>query len=252
MKPVYFTGCGAVFNRGIYSLSSAKTWDATQDSVETIRRDQVLDTPLPTFGKLNLPDKLAFCAASLALESNKGCGSDRSGICIAIPYGSLTTDMFFMESVIGSLPSPAYFSATLPSSAISDIAIYYKFKGPDRVFCGGNSPVFETLCAAHALLQLDKADTVIFLATWAVDSTNRTRLKEYAFQPNAAFAVLLTTVKPDNKPCCCRIVSENRHAQYDPPTEFDFCTRLTDALRCGQKQFIPFSQSSSENYFEIV
>src|SRR5512133_4317126 len=98
MNTLYINGCGAVTRHGIFSETTHKLWDPTQTSIDSIRRDQVLSTPLPLFGKLCFPDKLAFSAASLALEGITDLPQDRSGIAIAVPYGSLTTDMFFMES----------------------------------------------------------------------------------------------------------------------------------------------------------
>jgi hypothetical protein len=251
VKPVYCNGCGAVFKRGIYSLSSEKLWDSGQSGPEQIRRDQVIATLLPTFGKLNLPDKLAFSAASLALQNSPDAGGDNSGICIAIPYGSLTTDMFFMDSIIGQFPSPTYFSATLPSSTVADIAIHYKFKGPDRIICGGDSPVTETLSNAFRLIQTGKADTILFLAVWAFDSINRSELSEYSPLENAAFCVLFSTTPQDAIARKCDLVLENPSAQYDPENEYQFCIRMLDAIRGKDTKHVTMHPEINENYISI-
>lgn len=251
MKPVYCNGCGAVFTRGIYSFSAEKLWESGQTGPENIRRDQVIPTLLPTFGKLNLPDKLAFSAASLALQDYPDSGGDRSGICIAVPYGSLTTDMFFMESILSQFPSPTYFSATLPSSTVADIAIHYKFKGPNRIICGGDSPVTETLSNAFRLIQTGKADTILFLAVWAFDSVNKSKLTEYSAVENAAFCFLLSAAPKGTTAVKCDLVLENPSAQYDNTTEYEFCIRLLDAIRGKEKKHITLHPETTENYISI-
>jgi hypothetical protein len=252
MNTLYINGCGAVTSQGIYSASSHKFWDSTQASIDLIRRDQVLSTPLPLFGKLCFPDKLAFSAASLALEGITELPQDRSGISIAIPYGSLTTDMFFMESALGPLPSPAWFSATLPSSTIADIAIYYKFKGPDRVFCGGNSPVFDALSAASDLLSLGKASVVLFCAVWAIDPSNRAKLNTSTLIDDAAFALLLSSEPVTTHAQPCRLVYNHPTATANSRDDYNFCLKAIECFRGKKKDVIPFTDKCPENYFEIL
>jgi hypothetical protein len=252
MNSLYINGCGAVTRHGIYSATSHKLWDLSQTSIDSIRRDQVLSTPLPLFGKLCFPDKLAFSAASLALEGITELPQDRSGISIAIPYGSLTTDMFFMESALGPLPSPAYFSATLPSSTIADIAIFYKLKGPDRVFCGGSSPVYDALVAASDLISIGKASVVLFCAVWAIDPANRAKLSAATLIDDTAFALLLSSepLAPQAQPC--RLVSVNPSAAGSPRDDYNFCLKAIECFREKKKDVIPFTNNCTENYFEIL
>ncbi|NLD94996.1 MAG: hypothetical protein GX639_20260 [Fibrobacter sp.] len=252
MNTMYINGCGAITNSGIYSVTSHKLWDPSQVTIDSIRRDQVLGTPLPLFGKLAFPDKLAFSAASLALVGITELPQERSGISIAIPYGSLTTDMFFMESALGPLPSPAYFSATLPSSTIADIAIYYKLKGPDRVFCGGSSPVYDALTAASDLLTLGKASIVLFCAVWAIDPANRKKLNKSTLIDDAAFALLLSSepISPQAQPC--KLVNPLVTSAENPRNDYNFCLKAVECFRSKKKGVIPFTDNCSGNYFEIL
>jgi len=252
MNTLYINGCGAVTKHGIFSASSQKPWDPSQTSIDLIRRDQVLATPLPLFGKLAFPDKLAFSAASLAIEGISGLPQERGGISIAIPYGSLTTDMFFMESALGPLPSPAWFSATLPSSTIADIAIYYKLKGPDRVFCGGNSPIYDALMAAMDLLSLGKASVVLFCAVWAIDPSNRAKLNTSKLIDDAAFALLLSSEPITAQAQPCRLVNEYPSATGSPRDDYRFCLKAIECFRSKKKALIPFTNDCPENYFEIL
>jgi hypothetical protein len=252
MNTLYINGCGAVTRHGLYSSTTHKLWDPTQTSIDLIRRDQVLGTPLPLFGKLCFPDKLAFSAASLALEGITELPQDRSGISIAIPYGSLTTDMFFMESALGSLPSPAYFSATLPSSAIADIAIFYKFKGPDRVFCGGNSPVYDAITAAADFISLRKASVVLFCAVWAIDPVNRTKLNAASLIEDAAFALLLSSEPITGHAQPCSLVTTQVTATGNPRDDYNFCLKAVESFRAKKKDAIPFTDNCPENYFKML
>lgn len=251
MSTMYINGCGAVTSSGIYSATSHKLWDPSQLSIDSIRRDQVLGTPLPLFGKLSFPDKLAFSAASLALEGITDLPQDRSGIAIAVPYGSLTTDMFFMESVLGQLPSPAWFSATLPSSAIADIAIFYKLKGPDRIFCGGNSPVFDALVAASDLIAMGKASVVLFCAVWAIDPVNRAKLNNATLISDAAFALLLSSEPVSSRAQLCKLSHVNPSVPGNPRADYNFCSKAIECFRNKNKDVIPFTDNCSENYFEL-
>jgi hypothetical protein len=252
MNTLYINGCGAVTSDGIYSATSHKLWDSTQTSLDSIRRDQVLSTPLPLFGKLCFPDKLAFSAASLALEGITELPQERSGISIAVPYGSLSTDMFFMESVLGPLPSPAYFSATLPSSTIADIAILHKLKGPDRVFCGGNSPVFDALVAASDLISSGKASVVLFCAVWAIDPSNRAKLNNTTLIDDAAFALLLSSGPISAHAQACKLFTSNSSVTCSPRDDYRFCLNAIECFRAKKKSLIPFTNNCPDNYFEIL
>lgn len=252
MRPVFCDGCGAIFSNGIYSLSSYLPWESGQSGPEDIRRDQTLSVPLPSFGKLNLPDKLAFSAASLALQGKSDIGGDKSGICIAIPYGTLTTDMLFMESVVKEFPSPSFFSATLPSSAIVDIAIYYKFKGPDRVFSGGDNPLIETISSALQLIKTGKADSILALAVWAFDKSNRQLPSDFRVCENSAFAFLLTSAPSVETSPKIDIRIENQQERYDTQSELQFCIRLLQFFRDKEKGNIPLSPDKLDNYLSVT
>lgn len=167
MADAFIEGFGILHTRGIYSKTGFSPWDINQSGAVDVRRDQVLKVPHPTFGKLSLPDKLAFSAASLALSEYNEPGGDMSALCLAIPYGSLVTDLEYTGSVRNGFPSPAIFSATLPSSSVAEIAIYYKFKGPDRVFSGGDSPALAALDSAVYFVKSGRAKRALSVAVWA-------------------------------------------------------------------------------------
>lgn len=196
MNNVYIEGFGVLHTRGIYSGTGFHQWDCDQRGAEDVKRAQVLSEPYPTFGRLPLPDRLAFSAASLALCEHKEPGGDRSAICLGIPNGSFITDIDFLQSVRNGFPSPALFSATLPSSPVAEIAIHYKFKGPTRVFSGGDSPALAALDSAWYFIKSGKSEKALSIGVWTPDSIGNEPGK-----PAFAFALFLSSTPPkDNFP----------------------------------------------------
>jgi len=101
-----------------------------------LSREEVYSQKHLVFGKLSFTDKLAFSAAAIAIENAKIENPEECGILINTNIGSYFRDCEFMQSIRDENPSPALFSATLPSSPIAEIAITFGLKGPDKViFC---------------------------------------------------------------------------------------------------------------------
>lgn len=142
----------AIHEGGIDTLQGRTAWEQGQAGPSSISRSQVLSTPYMAFGKLNLPDKLAFSAAALTLRDHTLIDPSQTAIFLAIPAGSLSTDRAYSISVEEGAPSPALFSATLPSSAVADIAIFHHLKGPNVVSAGGDAPFLSLL--EYAILSI--------------------------------------------------------------------------------------------------
>lgn len=194
----YINSFGALHKTGIYSSAGHSPWEQGQDRIEDIRRNQVLDKPYFSFGKLQIADKLAFSASSLLFKESREINNESTGICIGAPYGSLSTDIKYMQSLATGFPSPALFSATLPSSAIADIAIYYGCKGPNRVVTEGRSSGLAALNLALMILKQNKAENVIVISLSALDPEHHKAplLPEACKIENAAFAFLISK-KPE-------------------------------------------------------
>jgi hypothetical protein len=189
MNTVYIEGFGVLHTRGIYSGKGFRQWDCDQSGAEGVKRAQVLSEPLSAFGRLPLPDRLAFSAASLALCEQEEPGGDRSAICLGIPSGSFITDIDFIQSVKNGFPSPSLFSATLPSSPVAEIAIHYKFKGPCRVFSGGNSPSMAALDSAWYFVKSGRAEEALSIGVWTPDY----------IRPAFAFALFLSSTPSSHR-----------------------------------------------------
>ena len=135
---IFIESFSSLTAEGITEPSGMRGWDSGQKGPQDVRREQVLNKPYVNFGKLMLPDKLAFCAASAVLSNCEPANPETTAITLGICAGSLSTDLRYMESVLAGFPSPAIFSATLPSSAIANVAIYFGIKGPNRVIAGNS------------------------------------------------------------------------------------------------------------------
>jgi hypothetical protein len=170
MSDIFINGYSLIDNNKYCSLTGTIAWGDDQNGPKDIRRDQVLSVPFLTFGKLQFPEKLAFSAGSLALANNEFT-QESTGICLGIPNGSLSTDLDYLKSTQDGFPSPAIFSATLPSSPIADLAIFHKIKGPDRVYAGGDCPCLDALDSACYFLSSGKAMSMVFIALWEDIST---------------------------------------------------------------------------------
>lgn len=191
---IYIESFSALHTDGFFSPAGRQNWEDDQRGPLDIRRPQVLSSIFPLFGKLNVPDKLAFSAAALALSGVDSPGGEQTGISIGVPYGSLSTDLKYAESVKSGFPSPAYFSATLPSSTISDIAIYYGIKGPNRIYAGGDCPGLSALDTASILLSGGKAARMLSLTVWESQLAENNYLKKKPSTPDCAAALFCTSV----------------------------------------------------------
>jgi hypothetical protein len=166
---VFLDGFAALTEKGLASPAGITPWESGQRGPADVRRPQVLAIPYPTFGKLTPADRLAFAATGL-LFSHYPVDGDRCAICAGIPFGSLAVDLAYVDSLRGPFPSPALFSATLPSSPVSEIAIHYKIKGPNRVFCQTSGSGLWALGYGIHLLRTGKAASAIILFVNSADA----------------------------------------------------------------------------------
>jgi hypothetical protein len=195
MGPFAIQGFSALLPCGLYTSTHGHIpWDENQrGSPLEVNRKQVYSKPHPGFGKLNAPDKLAFSAASLVLENHTSFIPDTTGICLGTTFASLSTDLRYMESVKEGFPRPGYFSATLPSSPIAEIAILFKLKGPDRVVVDTKYPGFSALENAMLVLENKKASAMLVVIVSGIEPQDmQSPLIPPAAATNYAFAFMLT------------------------------------------------------------
>ena len=151
---------GSITSQRIISPRNIQKRD--NEELAQFSREAVFSQPNRSFGKLSPVDKLTFGAAALALESTEEYDAQTLGIVLSSSQGSLTRDKAYMQTVNEGFPSPAFFSSTLPSSPIAEIAILFGIKGPNRVV---NAPINRELFALeNALLMLQKNEVILLVS----------------------------------------------------------------------------------------
>lgn len=120
----------------------------------------------PRFGRLDLLSQLALLSVESLKIDLAGVKFDRVGVCMAVEAGSLSTDIEYWKgrNEIGG-PSPTLFAYTLPSSAIGEIAIRYRFTGPNLCFVGSDEML---LAEARELIKRKEADGCVCVACNAI------------------------------------------------------------------------------------
>jgi hypothetical protein len=198
-RHAFLLSFSAIVPSGIYGPPGHTPWKPDQRGPEDVERSQALDMPYPGFGKLSVADKMAFAVASLLLRSYAPPNKNNCGICLGIATGSLSIDLRYWESVIAGFPSPGLFSATLPSSPISEIAIFHGLKGPNRIVANGEASGTNALLEALLMLQRKKAETMLVVSLHALEPADRRVpiAPPFLIQDNRAFAFLLSSTKPD-------------------------------------------------------
>jgi hypothetical protein len=212
---LFVEGFASLTAEGICSRTGLLPWEPDQQGPVDVRRSQVLNAPLPSFGKLMLPDKLAFGVVSV-LVTNSGITLDESiGVCMENPCGSLSTDLRYAESVASGTPSPALFSATLPSSAVSEITIFYKLRGPNRVLAGKDTGGLACLDAAARLIASRKAQRMLVVLVRALDAQDCRSLPGGTLPAAAqAYALLVSaTASALSRPLCIDVAQSVEPAQ---------------------------------------
>jgi hypothetical protein len=217
---LYCDSFSALLPEGIITPAGTRPWNTGQAGPADVTREQVLDKPYLSFGKLSLPDRLAFSAASLVLSACPVAERESSGISLGLPAGSLSTDLRYMESVLAGFPSPAVFSATLPSSAIADIAIFFGLKGENRVIAGGAGSGIVALDCACTMLAAGKASSVIVLSVNAVEAKDFSSplLPADLDRENRAYAFLLS-LQPRPGGLACAFTASFGPSNKDLPHE---------------------------------
>ena len=199
-EPLFLDAFAALLPSGMYSSRGFVPWQSGQDGPRDVAREQVLDKPYPGFGKLHIADRLSFAAAALLFSHYGSCAGDETGITLGIPAGSFSADLLYMDSVESGFPSPAIFSATLPSSALADIAIYFKIKGPNRVIAGASGSGLCAFDLAAMMLHRGKASSMLVVSVNAIEPAHMrsSLLPAYAAVENRAYAFLLTRKKKES------------------------------------------------------
>lgn len=248
---IFLDSFAALTDRGMLSTAGFTPWEPDQRGAADVRRSQVLTVPYPTFGKLTPADRLAFGAAGLLFSHYPISSGKRCAICAGVPFGSLSTDRAYVESVKGQFPSPALFSATLPSSPVSEIAIHYKIKGPNRVFCQSAGSGLWALAYGIQLLTIGKAESAVVLFVKSVESAPGTGEGAVVNQ-HRCYAVFLTTA-PRIQGCRWRVDFDWRPSAASTQKTDDepFFAGLTESLSADAASTSSLDRFGIHGHFSI-
>ncbi len=194
-------GFAGLFAEGILTAEGIVRWEEGQSGPVDVKRRQVYNQPHPGFGKLQPTDKIAFGAASLACRQAGEFDGGSTGICLGSAFGSFSTDMRYMESVLSGFPRPALFSATLPSSPVAETAILYGLKGPNRVFVDSRDPGLTALESGLRILKHGDTKNMLVIMVRALYE-NDTSFAGHVTLPQPATACALFLSSGENSPDC--------------------------------------------------
>ncbi len=168
----YVRGFAGLVPEGILTAEGIAPWEVDQKGAADVKRSQVYQKPHAGFGKLQPTDKIAFGAASLACRSAGEFDGRSTGVCLGSAFGSFSTDMRYMESVLSGFPRPAWFSATLPSSPVAETAIMFGLKGPNRVFVDSGTPGLTALEASLRILKHGAVENMLAVMVRALHESD--------------------------------------------------------------------------------
>jgi hypothetical protein len=241
----------ALLPSGMVSPLGRTPWKSGQAGPDGVERSQVLDRPYPGYGKLSLADRLAFGVASLLFRACKAPAGGECGVCLGIAAGSLSIDLRYWESVLAGFPSPGLFAATLPSSPVSDVAIFHGLTGPNRIVSGGSASGIKALFEALTMLHRGKAPTMLAVALSAIEpGDRRISLKPPSLDTeNRAFAFLLSSKKTEAG--AATRIAMNRSAPVPGSGHGDCLDSLTEMLFENRYGSIEYAVEDECGFFSI-
>ena len=214
-------GFAGLLAEGILTAEGIAPWGADQKGPADVQRPQVYEKPHTGFGKLQPIDKIAFGVASLACRQAGDYDGHSTGICLGSAFGSFSTDMRYMESVLSGFPRPAYFSATLPSSPVAEIAILLGLKGANRVFVDSRVPGLTALEAGLRTLQHGTAENMIVVMVRALHEKDAGFAGHVTFPQGSTGGALFLSRSADPTNSSPSICLEGEYRGIERPVEHE-------------------------------
>jgi len=131
------------------------------------------ETPLSSYvakrnlRRVNRFSRLAALGACLALDDagyQVPADTDRLGVVVASGYGAAQSTFDFLDSMLeeGNLASPTVFSNSVHSSAVANLSILLKIRGPALTVSQFGMSTISGLISACCWLQEGRVDAVLF------------------------------------------------------------------------------------------
>ena len=131
---------------------------------ETLRWSHRFTSDAPRFSRLDGLSRVGLMAVELLAVDWSRLERERVGVCVESRFGSLATDVRFLETV-----SPSVFTYTLPSTVIGEVCIRHRLKGPVLCLIPGEEAGGRAIDAAVEWLRRGEAAACLCLACEAVD-----------------------------------------------------------------------------------
>ncbi|MEI6971946.1 MAG: beta-ketoacyl synthase N-terminal-like domain-containing protein [bacterium] len=159
-----------------------RPWPAALDRAhpggwwESLRWSDFFGSECPRFGRADPLCKLTLIATELLAGRLAGLSDEeKSGVavCLGTGLGSIATDCSFLQT-----RSPSVFTYTLPSTAIGEICIRHKLRGPVRCFMTAKDGCNAVMQEAIDLLDNGEAGSCLCIQCDAIGVTVPAGLSE--------------------------------------------------------------------------
>lgn len=136
-------------------------------SLENLHWSTLFDSDPARFGRMDWICRLGLMATEL-LDANFGAMTDaqleRIGVCLETCAGSLENDIQFVQT-----SRPSIFAYTLPSTAIGEVCIRYRLKGPMLCLVTGTPGTGDAASEATEWVERGDADACLCLSCDTLD-----------------------------------------------------------------------------------
>lgn len=154
--------------------------------LDALHWSHLFPTEAQRFARMDWLSRVALLAVELLdvpFDRLEPQTRDRTGVCLETSSGCLTTDLRFLQVA----PRPSLFTYTLPSTAIGEICIRHRLRGPVLCLLSANANGQQALTEATDWVARGDADAALCVRCEALASDARSCLPEDAFASTAAW-----------------------------------------------------------------
>lgn len=174
MRDMVITAASSIGAAGCWdNVSGFRPWGDKNPIVEA-EWPEFFRNECRRFSRMDLLSRVAVLAAESIIESPAMQAlpeRERAGVCLGTPSGSLGADLAYLKSMPGpGGPSPMLFAYTLPSSALGEICIRHRLRGPCLCALCSETESGMLLDDAEMKITRGEADACLCVYCEALDS----------------------------------------------------------------------------------
>ncbi len=131
-ESAHIAACGFIDAAGWGNAAARHAWpDGAAVCPRRLSWRLFSDSPMERFARLDMLSQYAMIAAEMCIGGAAQAGGDERTAIVLTTTGCLAADLEFLAGVgAAGGASPTWFSYTLPSTAIAEVAIRWQLKGP--------------------------------------------------------------------------------------------------------------------------